>query len=63
MADVFEVPLIFLMDEANWQRETKELDGVKREFWAIPWRDHYIWGATAAMIVNFKRCIDYGRQH
>ena len=61
VADVFEVPLPFLLDEAHWKRESREFNGVSREFWAIPWRDHYIWGATAAMIVSFKRCIDHGR--
>lgn len=65
VADVFEVPLPFVLDESNWKRESREFDGefgkVLREFWAIPWRDHYIWGATAAMIVSFKRCLDHGR--
>ncbi len=65
VADVFEVPLPFLLDEANWQREKRELEceggKVVREFWAMPWRDHYIWGATAAMLVSFKRCLDHGR--
>jgi 8-oxo-dGTP pyrophosphatase MutT (NUDIX family) len=61
VADAFEVPLDFLMDEANWRRETREFDGKSREFWAMPWRDHYIWGATAGMIVSLKRCLDHGR--
>lgn len=62
VADVFEVPLGFLLDEANWRSEAREFDGKSRSFWAMPWRDRYIWGATAGMIVSFKRCLDHGRQ-
>ena len=62
VADVFEVPLGFLMDEANWRRETVEYGGKTRQYWTMPWRDRYIWGATAGMIVNFKRCLDQGRR-
>ena len=62
VADVFEVPLAFLLDEANWRRESRAHEGKAREYWAMPWRDHYIWGATAAMIVSFKYCLDHGRQ-
>lgn len=60
--DVFEVPLDFLMDETNWRRDSIEYDGKLRQFWAMPWRDRYIWGATAGMIVSFKRCLDQGRR-
>ena len=62
VADVFEVPLGFLVEEANWRRESMELDGKLRQYWAMPWRDRYIWGATAGMLVNFKRCLDQGRR-
>jgi 8-oxo-dGTP pyrophosphatase MutT (NUDIX family) len=61
VADVFEVPLAFLLDETNWQRESREFGGLLRQFWAMPWRDRYIWGATAGMIVSFKHCLDHGR--
>lgn len=60
VADVFEVPLGFLLDETNWRRERRDLGGGMREYWAMPWRDRYIWGATAGMIVSFKRCLDRG---
>ncbi len=50
--DVFEVPLAYLMDPANHKRETKHWRGIDRTFYAMPWRDRYIWGATAAMLVN-----------
>ena len=58
VADVFEVPLEFLLDESNWRRESKEFNGRLRHFWAMPWRDRYIWGATAGMIVNLKHRLD-----
>jgi 8-oxo-dGTP pyrophosphatase MutT (NUDIX family) len=51
--DVFEVPLAFLMDSANRERQSMEWQGHKRDFWAFNYGGHYIWGATAAMVVNF----------
>ncbi|HEX3810678.1 MAG TPA: CoA pyrophosphatase [Rhizomicrobium sp.] len=51
--DVFEVPLEFLMDPANRERQSMEWQGRKRDFWAFHHGGHYIWGATAAMVVNF----------
>jgi 8-oxo-dGTP pyrophosphatase MutT (NUDIX family) len=52
VADVFEVPLDFLIDPANLQRHSRELYGKPRYFYAIPYGDRYIWGATAGMLVN-----------
>jgi 8-oxo-dGTP pyrophosphatase MutT (NUDIX family) len=52
VADVFEVPLDFLIDSANLQRHSRELFGKPRYFYAIPYGDRYIWGATAGMLVN-----------
>ena len=51
--EVFEVPLAFLMEPANRERRSAELLGRRREFWAFNYGSHYIWGATAAMVVNF----------
>lgn len=50
--DVFEAPLSFFMDPANHKRETKRWKGIERTFYAMPWNGRYIWGATAAMLVN-----------
>ena len=55
VADVFEVPLSFLLDARNHRRETRELQGRTVGFFAIPYKDRYIWGATAAMVVNLSR--------
>ena len=52
VADVFEVPLDFLIDPGNHKRHTKRFNGVERHFYAMPYRDRYIWGATAAMLIN-----------
>jgi hypothetical protein len=55
VADVFEPPLEFLLDSANHQRHTIEVRGALREYWAMPWKDYYIWGATAGMLVSLHR--------
>lgn len=57
VAEVFEVPLAFLMDPANHQRHIRELEGIKRFFYAMPYRDHFIWGATAGMIVDLYQVL------
>ena len=48
--DAFEVPLAFLMDAANHQVHTKEFRGIMRSYYAMPFQQHYIWGATAGML-------------
>lgn len=53
--EIFEVPLAFLLDPANHQRHSREWQGSLRWFFAIPYQRHYIWGATAAMLVNLSR--------
>ncbi len=51
VADVFEVPFAFLMDEANHQRLKRELpDGSIREVWAMPYQERHIWGVTAMLL-------------
>ena len=52
VADVFEVPLAFLCDPANRRRESREIGGRQRSFYAFTYREHEIWGATAAIVVN-----------
>ncbi|HEY7607661.1 MAG TPA: CoA pyrophosphatase [Alphaproteobacteria bacterium] len=49
---VFEVPLAFFLDPANHRRESRVFNGVERRFYAMPYGDKYIWGATAAMLMN-----------
>lgn len=55
VADVFEVPLAFLLDPANQIEAEMVWRGVERRYWEFRWQDRRIWGATAAMIVNLSR--------
>lgn len=48
--DVFEVPLTFLMDPANHQVRSKEFRGMERSYYAMPFAERYIWGATAGIL-------------
>ena len=54
VAEIFEVPLDFLMDGANHQRRSLDLPGStgRRTFYAMPYERHFIWGATAGMLRN-----------
>jgi 8-oxo-dGTP pyrophosphatase MutT (NUDIX family) len=52
VAEIFEVPLEFLLDPANRRRESREIAGRQRRFYAFTYKEHEIWGATAAIIVN-----------
>lgn len=58
--EVFEVPLSFLLDPANHQKHSREFQGRQVEYYAIPYQDYYIWGATAGMLVNFYRHLASG---
>jgi 8-oxo-dGTP pyrophosphatase MutT (NUDIX family) len=54
--DVFETPLSFLMNGANHQRQSREWQGKLRHFYAMPYQERYIWGATAGILRNlFER--------
>ena len=56
VVDAFEVPLAFLMDSANHQKQSREMRGETQWFYAMPYRGRFIWGATANMIRNlFER--------
>ncbi|HLB80425.1 MAG TPA: CoA pyrophosphatase, partial [Dongiaceae bacterium] len=57
VAEAFEVPLAFLLDPANYRRHSRVYAGARRHFHAVPWRQHYIWGATAGMLVNLRETL------
>ena len=57
VAEIFEVPLAFLCDPANRRRETREFGGITRRFYAFTYKNHEIWGATAAILVNLARVL------
>jgi 8-oxo-dGTP pyrophosphatase MutT (NUDIX family) len=50
VVDAFEVPLAFLMDPANHQIHSKEFRGMERSYYAMPYAERYIWGATAGIL-------------
>jgi len=50
VAEVFEVPFAFLLDPANHKPHSIHHRGALRHFYAMPWADYFIWGATAGMI-------------
>ena len=52
VVEAFEVPLSFLMDLTNHQRHSREWRGRQRDFYAMPFGERYIWGATAGMLKN-----------
>jgi 8-oxo-dGTP pyrophosphatase MutT (NUDIX family) len=59
VADWFEAPLAFLLDPANQQRQSALFRGEERHYYEIIWNGRRIWGATAAMIVNLSRRLQW----
>jgi 8-oxo-dGTP pyrophosphatase MutT (NUDIX family) len=57
VAEVFEVPLAFILDPANHQRHSREFKGRQRTFYVLPYEQRYIWGATAGMLVNLAQVL------
>jgi len=57
VASAFEVPLDFLLDPANHLRHFRMLGDLRRDYWAMPWGERYIWGATAAMLRMLERTL------
>lgn len=55
VADVFEVPFAFLMDDANHRIDSFMWRGAERHFYAMPYEQRYIWGATAGIIKALHR--------
>jgi 8-oxo-dGTP pyrophosphatase MutT (NUDIX family) len=59
VAELFEAPLDFLIDPANQRLETALLQGRERRYYEIIWDGRRIWGATAGMIVNLSRRLQW----
>jgi hypothetical protein len=59
VADLFEVPLLHLMNPANHRHHVVDWDGEERHWLSMPYQDgekhRFIWGATAGMLRNFYR--------
>ena len=58
VAEVFEPPLSFLLDPANYRKHPFERDGVVHHYWAAPWQEYIIWGATAGMLVSLREYLN-----
>lgn len=58
VAEVFEVPLAFLLDPNNRQRRTREFQGKTVGYYVFEYQDRVIWGATAGMLVNLYRMLE-----
>ena len=59
VADWFEAPLRFVLDPGNQQLKSALFQGRERHYYEIVWNDRRIWGATAAMIVNLSRRLQW----
>jgi 8-oxo-dGTP pyrophosphatase MutT (NUDIX family) len=59
VADVFEAPLTFVLDPANHHQRSALFQGRERHYYEIEWEGRRIWGATAAMIINLSRRLQW----
>ena len=57
VAEIFEVPLPFVLEPANYRRDRVTIGGVDRRFYVLPYGAYHIWGATAAIFVNFRDAV------
>jgi 8-oxo-dGTP pyrophosphatase MutT (NUDIX family) len=62
VAEAFEPPLSFLLDPAKHLRHEVLYHGQNRCYWAMPWQDYHIWGATAGIIVSLARRLESGKR-
>ena len=60
VAEAFEVPLAFFLDEASRRIHGRMHHGRHRRYYAFEYADRYIWGATAGILVNLRRRIAHG---
>jgi 8-oxo-dGTP pyrophosphatase MutT (NUDIX family) len=59
VANWFEAPLAFVLDPANQHCRSALFQGKTRHYYEIIWNERRIWGATAAMIVNLSRRLQW----
>jgi 8-oxo-dGTP pyrophosphatase MutT (NUDIX family) len=60
VADIFEVPLAFFLDPANHHVHSRTWQGRERRYYAMPYGERYIWGATAGMLKNLHFVLTAG---
>jgi len=54
VAEIFEVPLDFALEPANYRKDSRMVNGVERRFNVLEYREHYVWGATASILVSLR---------
>ena len=57
VAEVFELPLDFVLDSANHQRQSYRRGVERRSYYVLPYQGRFIWGATAGMLVSFSKLL------
>lgn len=57
VAEIFEVPVAFLLERENFQTRSIEVNGAQRFFYAVEYEGHYIWGITAGMLMSLRERI------
>lgn len=57
VAEIFEVPLDFLLAPDSLRRDSRDLLGARRQYYAFSYGERYIWGATAGMLVNLREVL------
>lgn len=62
VAEAFEVPIEFILNRENHQRQSAIWKGRRRHYYAMPYGDYFIWGATAAMLVNLVDVMEAVRE-
>ena len=55
--EIFEVPLSFFLDRENRHTHSRVFHGKERFFYAYPYDDYFIWGATAGMLSNLAEVL------
>ena len=57
VAEVFEVPLHHFLDPANHERRSDDINGRRRNYYAMPYQNRFIWGATAGMLFTLYQSL------
>ena len=57
VAEVFEVPLHHFLDPVNHERRSDDINGRRRNYYAMPYQNRFIWGATAGMLFSLYQSL------
>lgn len=63
VAEVFTVPLEFVLNKENYSKQSVQRDGKNLRLWSMRWEQHHIWGATASMLLNLIGRMEKVREH